>query len=147
MISSVLLFFTNREIRRIHVVTNIAPRTANKDKENFSFSHDIWKDWRANTPIATPSVLPEEIPKTEGPASGFLNMVCINKPARAIPAPQIIAVIVLGILNLNISSFTPSIGAITEPKTIPKKDKIPKLSTKTINFLVSVMRKSKTIFP
>ena len=45
---------------------------------------------------ATPKLAPELIPKTNGPASGFLNRVCINKPETPSPEPTIIAVIAFG---------------------------------------------------
>ena len=45
---------------------------------------------------ATPKLAPELIPKTKGPASGFLNKVCINSPLIESPEPTIIAVIALG---------------------------------------------------
>lgn len=45
---------------------------------------------------ATPKLAPEEIPKTKGPASGFLNKVCINKPLIDKPDPTKIAVIAFG---------------------------------------------------
>lgn len=48
--------------------------------------------------IATPKLAPELIPNTYGPAKGFLNRVCINKPEIANPEPTKIAVIDLGIL-------------------------------------------------
>lgn len=47
--------------------------------------------------IATPKLAPELIPKTYGPASGFLNKVCINNPLIAKPEPTNTAVIALGI--------------------------------------------------
>ena len=52
-----------------------------------------------NSKIATPRLAPEEIPKTKGPAKGFLNKVCINKPAMANPEPTKTAVIALGSLK------------------------------------------------
>lgn len=45
---------------------------------------------------ATPRLAPEDIPNTKGPASGFLNNVCINKPLIANPDPTSIAVIAFG---------------------------------------------------
>ena len=48
---------------------------------------------------ATPKLAPEEIPKTNGPANGFLNNVCISKPLIDKPEPTKIAVIAFGILN------------------------------------------------
>lgn len=48
---------------------------------------------------ATPKLAPEEIPKTKGPANGFLNKVCINKPAIDNPEPTKMAVIAFGNRN------------------------------------------------
>ena len=48
---------------------------------------------------ATPKLAPEEMPNTKGPAKGFLNRVCINKPAMANPEPTKIAVIAFGSLK------------------------------------------------
>lgn len=48
---------------------------------------------------ATPKLAPEEIPKTNGPANGFLNNVCINKPLIANPDPTKQAVIAFGSLK------------------------------------------------
>ena len=45
---------------------------------------------------ATPRLAPEEIPRTKGPAKGFLNKVCINRPLIDKPDPTIIAVIAFG---------------------------------------------------
>ncbi len=47
---------------------------------------------------ATPKLAPELIPSTNGPASGFLNKVCINKPLIDNPEPTKTAVIALGSL-------------------------------------------------
>ena len=93
---------------------------------------------------ATPKLAPEEIPKTKGPANGFLNKVCINKPATDKPEPTKIAVIAFGNLKFKIivcqlslaaefpaKVFKMSLNGIeTEPKlmfstnkTISKTDK------------------------
>lgn len=45
---------------------------------------------------ATPKLAPELIPKTNGPANGFLNSVCINKPEIPNPDPTKIAVKAFG---------------------------------------------------
>ncbi len=45
---------------------------------------------------ATPRLAPEVIPKTKGPAKGFLNNVCINKPETPKPEPTKIAVMAFG---------------------------------------------------
>lgn len=86
---------------------------------------------------ATPKLAPEEIPKTNGPANGFLNNVCINKPLIDKPEPTKIAVIAFGSLKLRIIvsqlslvEFPPkriekisSLGIETEPKLIFIKNK------------------------
>lgn len=45
---------------------------------------------------ATPKLAPEEIPKTNGPANGFRNKVCIKSPLIDKPDPTKIAVKALG---------------------------------------------------
>lgn len=81
---------------------------------------------------ATPKLAPEEIPNTKGPARGFLNKVCINKPLIANPDPTKIAVIAFGNLKcrminsqLDLELFPPSKmsmisenGIETDPKLI-----------------------------
>ncbi len=52
--------------------------------------------------IATPKLAPDEIPNTKGPAKGFLNRVCINKPQIDKPEPTKIAVIAFGSLKFKI---------------------------------------------
>ena len=47
---------------------------------------------------ATPRLAPELIPKTKGPAKGFLKRVCINKPLMPKPDPTRMAVMAFGIL-------------------------------------------------
>src|SRR6476469_6970523 len=47
---------------------------------------------------ATPRLEPELSPRTYGPASGFLNNVCISKPLTDNPVPTITAVIAFGSL-------------------------------------------------
>ena len=85
-------------------VTTNAPKIAKTETVIFSDKIVISNAFNTNIPKATPNVEPEEIPKTDGPANGFLNKVCINNPDKAIPAPHKIAVIVLGALNLKILS-------------------------------------------
>lgn len=45
---------------------------------------------------ATPRLAPELIPRTKGPASGFLNNVCISNPEILNPDPTKIAVNAFG---------------------------------------------------
>ena len=49
--------------------------------------------------ITTPRDAPELIPRTDGPANGFLNNVCISNPAKLIPAPAKMDETVLVALN------------------------------------------------
>jgi len=51
-----------------------------------------------NTNKDTPRLAPELIPKTNGPANGFLNNVCINNPLSDNPLPTRMAVKALGSL-------------------------------------------------
>ncbi len=55
-----------------------------------------------NTKIATPKLAPELIPNTNGPAKGFLNKVCINRPQIDNPEPTNIAVMAFGNLYCKI---------------------------------------------
>lgn len=87
---------------------------------------------------ATPKLAPEEIPNTKGPAKGFLNKVCINKPHIDKPEPTIIAVIALGkrkfkiiVCQLSLVAIPPVSeckislkGIDTEPKLMFKNKKI-----------------------
>ena len=50
----------------------------------------------ANIKIATPNPAPELIPKTKGPASGFLKKVCICNPLKLSPIPAKMATRALG---------------------------------------------------
>ena len=100
--------------------------------------------------MATPKLAPEEIPNTKGPAKGFLNKVCINKPQIDKPEPTKTAVIAFGILKLMIIvsqlflvTLPPKIllkislnGIETEPKLMFKKNKIISKTDKKIKCFV-----------
>lgn len=102
---------------------------------------------------ATPKLAPEEIPKTNGPANGFLNKVCINNPLIDKPEPTNIAVIAFGNLKFKTMvcqlSFTVSSpkrmakislnGIETEPRLIFKKNKITTKISSNINCFVYVL--------
>jgi len=45
---------------------------------------------------ATPKLAPDVIPRTKGPANGFLNKVCINNPEMPKPEPTKMAVNAFG---------------------------------------------------
>ena len=95
--------------------------------------------------IATPKLAPEEIPKTKGPAKGFLNKVCINKPQTDKPDPTKIAVIALGTLKLIMIVFQLSLpmsppkrilkmslnGIETDPKRMFRKNKTMSITDKS----------------
>ena len=86
---------------------------------------------------ATPKLAPEEIPRTKGPAKGFLNNVCIRSPQIDKPEPTIMAVIALGnrksiiiICQLSLEAIPPVnelkislIGIDTDPKLMFKNKK------------------------
>ena len=100
--------------------------------------------------IATPKLAPEEIPKTKGPANGFLNKVCINKPEIDKPEPTKIAVMAFGnlkfkmiVFQLSLVAFPPVIefkissnGIATEPKLIFAKNKTRRHIPKKMNCFV-----------
>jgi hypothetical protein len=87
---------------------------------------------------ATPRLAPEEIPKTNGPANGFLKSVCMRSPQIERPEPTKIAVIALGNLKSNTivcqlsltSVFPISVvkislkGMETEPRLMFNKKKV-----------------------
>jgi len=89
-------------------VINTASKTIAAPKLDAIARPQLEKDTIVNTPpkipapkikIATPRLAPEEIPKTNGPANGFLKRVCINKPAIDKPEPTSMAVIAFGSLK------------------------------------------------
>lgn len=96
---------------------------------------------------ATPKLAPEEIPKTNGPANGFLNKVCINKPLMDNPEPTNNAVIAFGTLKfitivcqLSLTVSSPRNiekislkGIETDPKLILVNQSMITNSSKTMN--------------
>ncbi len=79
--------------------TKNAPKLAAKAIPKFEMDKVAAAPTKAEVPNisnATPKLAPELTPKTKGPASGFLNKVCINKPLMESPAPTKIAVSALG---------------------------------------------------
>ena len=72
--------------------------------EESTIPYEERKNWLKNEGMnaepkmtnATPKLAPELKPKTSGPAKGFRNKVCINKPLMDNPIPTRIAVIALG---------------------------------------------------
>ena len=100
------------------------------------------------TNMATPKLAPELIPNTKGPANGFLNKVCINKPQIDKPEPTKTAVMALGILYCKMIYCQDSLaisfpvrvykidlrGISTDPKLMFMRIKIINNNTKSINF-------------
>jgi hypothetical protein len=100
------------------------------------------------TSKATPKPAPELIPKIYGPASGFLNNVCINKPETERAKPHKIAVKAFGILDSKMiiselsgislpekASMKVEIGIETEPTRTSKMKKIGRLSSKMKRYI------------
>jgi len=96
--------------------------------------------------MATPKLAPELIPKTKGPANGFLNKVCINKPEIPRPEPTIIAVTAFGNLTFviiisqvsfllvpNRISNTSENGMFIEPKLMLVTKHSNKITVRIIN--------------
>ena len=89
---------------------------------------------------ATPKLAPEEIPNTKGPANGFLNNVCINKPQIDKPEPTKMAVIAFGnrkfkiiVCQLSLSVSSPNRIEKTSLKGIRTEPKLIFTSRKTIS--------------
>ena len=88
------------------MATNITAESTNSEPKLAANANPILeKAIEAKNPVnaeklktkkATPKLAPELIPNTNGPANGFLNRVCINKPHIDKPDPTKIAVIALG---------------------------------------------------
>lgn len=79
--------------------TKKLPKLAAITKPHFEIKRDAKTPPKIPEPRitnATPKLAPELIPKTKGPANGFLNKVCINKPEIPKPEPTIIAVSAFG---------------------------------------------------
>ena len=97
---------------------------------------------------ATPKLAPELIPKTKGPANGFLNSVCIKSPEIPSPEPTKIAVIAFDNLKFIIMTFQVSLsefpnkvetidfrGILIEPRLIFIKKHITKTKASIVNEL------------
>jgi len=135
--------------------TKKEPKLAAIGKDQFEIEDDNKKPPKTEEPkikIATPKLAPEEIPRTNGPAKGFLKSVCINNPQTDKPEPTKIAVIALGILKFTIMisqlSFEMSPpkrrlnnslnGIATEPKLIFIKNKMISKADKKIKCIVNL---------
>ena len=101
---------------------------------------------------ATPKLAPDEIPKTNGPASGFLNKVCMSNPQIERPEPTKMAVIAFGNLKSKIMVCQLSLiatspmnvlkialkGMETEPKLMFRKKKTISKTESTIKCFLYV---------
>jgi len=133
--------------------TKKAPKLAAIGKDQFETELVRKKPPKTEEPkikIATPKLAPEEIPNTKGPAKGFLNNVCINKPQIDKPEPTKTAVIAFGILKLIIIVSQLSLvtsppkmllkislnGIETDPKLMFKKNRIISKTDKRIKCFV-----------
>lgn len=104
-ISIVSISFTLDEITIISSITAPAPThdaaTRIQLPKPFILSGDIFRE-KPKITKATPRLAPELIPRTSGPAIGFLNTVCICRPLNDKATPTMIAVIALGNRNFRI---------------------------------------------
>jgi len=133
--------------------TKNAPKLAAIGKDQLEIEEDNKKPPKTDEPkikMATPKLAPEEIPKTNGPAKGFLKSVCINKPQIDKPEPTKIAVIAFGNLKFRMIVSQLSLGGVppikvvkislkgieTEPKLIFTKNKIISKSERKIKCFV-----------
>ncbi len=90
-----MVFFNFRATSITALNTKKAPKLAantNPTLEKASAAKLPPKIENPKIKIATPKLAPELIPNTNGPASGFLNKVCISKPLIESPEPAKIAV-------------------------------------------------------
>ena len=105
MINIDIVFRTLFAARITAKSTRNAPKLAAIAKDQFEIELVRKKPPKTDEPKinnATPKLAPEETPKTKGPASGFLNKVCISKPQIDKPEPTSIAVIAFGNLKSKI---------------------------------------------
>ncbi len=136
--------------------TKKAPKLAAIGKDQLDIELVIKKLPKIEEPkikIATPKLAPEDIPNTKGPANGFLNKVCINKPQIDNPEPTKTAVKAFGKRKLRIIvsqlSFVGKLpkrvlkislkGIETEPKLIFKMKNTISKTDKKIKCFVYVL--------
>ena len=141
----VIISFTFDEIAMINSITAPAPNhdaaTRIQLPKPFKLSGDIFRE-KPKITNATPRLAPELIPRTSGPAIGFLNIVCICKPLKDKATPTVNAVIAFGILNFRImvskllcvpeknTFITSEAFILTDPK---KTSRIRKVKTRINN--------------
>ena len=99
MMSSMTLFLTIVEKKKMTVVTAMAPTkaammTATKPVSCSEPSES--EPPRSSMTSATPTPAPLEMPKMEGSASGLRKAVCSSRPLAASEAPQSRAVMACG---------------------------------------------------
>lgn len=102
MIKIEVVFLTLFAVVMTAIKTNAAPKLeaiTNPQLDSETVTKIPPKILDPNIKRATPKLAPDDIPNTKGPANGFLNNVCINKPLIANPEPTKIAVSALGSLN------------------------------------------------
>ena len=101
VIISFILKETNRIINKI-IAEPIQAAITIIQLPAYPMEIPVNKPAKPNTMMATPKLAPALIPRTKGPARGFLNMVCICNPLTDNADPANIAVITLGILIFHI---------------------------------------------
>ena len=144
-IRMVIMSFTFEEMIMINSITAPAPThdaaTRIQLPKPFKLSGEIFRE-KPKITKATPRLAPELIPRTSGPAIGFLNTVCICKPLKDKATPTVNAVMAFG--NLNFSIMVSKLLCVPEKNTLitsealiltdPKKiSRIMKIITRTNN--------------
>ena len=79
--------------------TKKLPKLAAITKLHFEIKKVAKNPLKMEAPIitkATPKLAPEVIPRTKGPANGFLNKVCMSNPEIPKPEPTKMAVKAFG---------------------------------------------------
>lgn len=99
MINRAMVSLTLEETPITRNSTKQLPKLEAMAKEMLFIIDSDTKLYKMEAPIirmATPKLAPELIPRTKGPANGFLNRVCIKRPLSAKPPPTSIAVMAFG---------------------------------------------------
>ncbi len=99
MIKIAIVSRTFEDTNKTAKSTKKLPKLAAMTTAHFEMSNDAKTPPNSPEPKitrATPKLAPELIPKTKGPANGFLNNVCINNPEIPNPEPTKIAVNAFG---------------------------------------------------
>jgi hypothetical protein len=99
IINKAMVSFTLEATANTAAKTKKLPTLENRTRETSVIRYPKAQAGKKVVPMirsATARLAPELMPKTKGPAKGFLNSVCINNPHTDNPLPTKIAVMALG---------------------------------------------------